>query len=552
MPVGFTNPGQFTVNPPGPKQFNPQLTEPWFLRFSRFYAEDGTQAGGAHGVSPQPGGQAKGGGVTIAHTDVGYENHPELTHGPANPLHLPGKTFTKPKPSWLTPPTTLLKYSQVTASVSISNRVQVSGGVSHQYVWPDDGKDLLSGFNASHGVSTASTMISAPGKPAQTSQPPYNPQQNLLIEGGAPDAKLWPIRVSDSVIIDPQVADNLANAISHIAITAKAQPEIGVISISMGFPGGSKYKNYPALRGAMREAADAGVIICAAAAQTLYPLAQAMEENDPFRDFADSVAAPFGDGADIVGEAARVAKLTEVMARATGLVLTPQSTMAGLVQEIQARAAAAGKTATQIESFLRTLESIAETYLALGHLGASYVRAQVGYPATDINTIACAACDYKGDPMADGFYGPAVDITAPGVSIHVAKVQEAAGGGPEYFTATGDGTSYATSITAAACALWQAHHGRASLLATYSDPLMVHLFRYALKHSAAKSVMGGDPATWDAANRGFGFLDAKALLNQPLPGSDTALLAALLSEGLISAVQHGRLQRKANRILRGT
>jgi hypothetical protein len=76
---------------------------------------------------------------------------------------------------------------------------------------------------------------------------------------------------------------------------------------------------------------------------------------------------------------------------------------------------------------------------------------------------------------------------------------------------SGKGTSYATAIVAGACALWQAHHGRANLIRDYGLPLIFDLFKKVLKDSCDK------PQDWDTAKYGAGVLDAVALLNHPLP-----------------------------------
>ena len=79
-----------------------------------------------------------------------------------------------------------------------------------------------------------------------------------------------------------------------------------------------------------------------------------------------------------------------------------------------------------------------------------------------------------------GHYGPEVDITAPGLYIWRAVSTKAVNGVRAYKVAPSEGTSYATALVAGACALWQAHHGRTNLIATYGRSLIFDLFRWAL------------------------------------------------------------------------
>ena len=137
------------------------------------------------------------------------------------------------------------------------------------------------------------------------------------------------------------------------------------------------------------------------------------------------------------------------------------------------------------------------------------------YPGNDQNTICVAACGPKHEKYTKGFYGDAVDITAPGDKIWVARAKRVPNQLNNYFAEQSHGTSYATAIVAGACALWQAHHGRAKLLAKYGPELIFDVFKKALKESC------DTPPRWDTKKRGAGVLDAKALLEWP--GKDKPL-----------------------------
>lgn len=75
--------------------------------------------------------------------------------------------------------------------------------------------------------------------------------------------------------------------------------------------------------------------------------------------------------------------------------------------------------------------------------------------------------------LSTGFYGSEVDITVPGVGIAVARTAPLASrtDPPEYgCDRLAQGTSYATSILAGACALWLARCGSRATVARTSSP----------------------------------------------------------------------------------
>ncbi len=133
------------------------------------------------------------------------------------------------------------------------------------------------------------------------------------------------------------------------------------------------------------------------------------------------------------------------------------------------------------------------------------------FPGSDPNTICVAMCDHENNKPELGFYGPEVDISAPGVGIWIARTARIGGTPVErHFIETSKGSSYATAIVAGACALWQAHHGRAYLIEVYGKPLIFDAFKKVLKDSCYT------PPNWDP-NRGAGVLDAVRLLTTDLP-----------------------------------
>ena len=94
----------------------------------------------------------------------------------------------------------------------------------------------------------------------------------------------------------------------------------------------------------------------------------------------------------------------------------------------------------------------------------------------------------------------------------------------------GSGTSYATALTTAACALWLTHHDTA--LDAYEGWRKVEAFRECLHASAdtpadnafLQETLGPGGAAsvpWDPDQCGVGILNVEKLLQAPLPPTDT-------------------------------
>jgi serine protease len=131
------------------------------------------------------------------------------------------------------------------------------------------------------------------------------------------------------------------------------------------------------------------------------------------------------------------------------------------------------------------------------------------FPSCNPNVIGVAACCIDDSGLWNGFYGPDVTISAAGEDVWMAEAKKP---GPQFAVKRSHGSSYATAITAGACALWQAHHGRAKLINDYSRKLLFPLFKHCLQKSAFVPTTG-----WDATKRGAGILDVERLLNYQLP-----------------------------------
>jgi hypothetical protein len=148
---------------------------------------------------------------------------------------------------------------------------------------------------------------------------------------------------------------------------------------------------------------------------------------------------------------------------------------------------------------------------------------EVGFvvaPAKYPNCIAVAGSNVNDRPWQGSSHGRAVDITAPGEQVWVANPQPGGGVGVE--VGSGSGTSFAVACTAGVAALWLAYHGRHALLARYAGrAYLQHVFKHVLQQTA-RHIPG-----WDTNEFGPGIVNARAVLEQPLPDpADPQITAA--------------------------
>lgn len=116
--------------------------------------------------------------------------------------------------------------------------------------------------------------------------------------------------------------------------------------------------------------------------------------------------------------------------------------------------------------------------------------------------------------------GPAVDVTAPGADVWVARWS-----GANPTVGTGSGTSFATALVAGAAALWLSKHGVENLRQKYPGSALCDAFQHVLRASVDSNLdTGRSPRSWF----GGGLLDCKKLLSAPLPAAES--LAALRRE----------------------
>ena len=128
-------------------------------------------------------------------------------------------------------------------------------------------------------------------------------------------------------------------------------------------------------------------------------------------------------------------------------------------------------------------------------------------PARLTRTLAVGGVARTLMPWGGSSHGPQVDMSGPADEIRRADMRSS---GPRY-QGGGDGTSYATALTAGTAALWLAHHGSA-IAQRYPLPWQrVEAFKEVLKATASA------PPGWRPGAFGTGVLDAHAVLSAPLP-----------------------------------
>ncbi len=139
----------------------------------------------------------------------------------------------------------------------------------------------------------------------------------------------------------------------------------------------------------------------------------------------------------------------------------------------------------------------------------------VVYPAKLDRVIAVAASNCRHRAWEQSAAGSAVDVAAPGESIWRARAKRSSS--ETFANERSHGTSYATAITAGACALWLAYHSRDKLLEKYGKEHLADAFRHLLVASVDV------PTGWKKRKHGAGIVNAKALLSARLPARATVL-----------------------------
>lgn len=140
----------------------------------------------------------------------------------------------------------------------------------------------------------------------------------------------------------------------------------------------------------------------------------------------------------------------------------------------------------------------------------------VVFPAAFDEVIAVAASNARDAPWSGSSHGDAVDITAPGESVWRALVERDAARGLQYRVSRGNGTSFAVATTAGVAALWISYHGWTALVRRYGAGNVPRVFKQMLQSTCRT------PRGWDASEYGPGIVDARRLLETPLPAAAPA------------------------------
>ena len=140
----------------------------------------------------------------------------------------------------------------------------------------------------------------------------------------------------------------------------------------------------------------------------------------------------------------------------------------------------------------------------------------VVFPAAFDEVIAVAASNVRDEPWSGSSHGPAVDITAPGESVWRAKVERDTAAGLQYLVTRGNGTSFAVATTAGVAALWISYHGWTTLVRRYGVGNVPRVFKQMLQSTCRT------PRGWNASEYGPGIVDARRLLETPLPATAPA------------------------------
>lgn len=134
----------------------------------------------------------------------------------------------------------------------------------------------------------------------------------------------------------------------------------------------------------------------------------------------------------------------------------------------------------------------------------------VVWPARYEEVIAVGGSNVDDGTWIGSCRGDAVDIAAPAELVW--KAQRNAAAESMDVVAPGQGTSYATAITAGVAALWLSHHGRDKVIsyAAQQGVNVQQLFKAALLATSRQ------PHGWDSENYGRGLVAADALLKLTL------------------------------------
>lgn len=151
----------------------------------------------------------------------------------------------------------------------------------------------------------------------------------------------------------------------------------------------------------------------------------------------------------------------------------------------------------------------------------------VVYPARYQEVVCVAATNERKAKWADSARGEDVDVSAPGEFVWRATRENGA-----FTVAPSSGTSYATAIVAGVAALWLARHERQRLIERYGAPNIAAVFKeIVMKHGV------DTPPGWDTRRMGAGIINARRVLDAPLPDTVPARGVTAMRSPLAPPVQ---------------
>ncbi|HUP20689.1 MAG TPA: S8 family serine peptidase [Gemmatimonadota bacterium] len=148
-------------------------------------------------------------------------------------------------------------------------------------------------------------------------------------------------------------------------------------------------------------------------------------------------------------------------------------------------------------------------------------------PASYDDCLAVAATDVNDRPWKGSSRGRAVDVSAPGQHVYVAR--RSSPSDPDSLVEPSEGTSFAVAATAGAAALWLAHHDLDRNTWVGAVPLQ-DVFLQVLRDSARR------PPHWASldGDYGAGIVNARSLLVWRLPDPETLVARRLAPQSELS------------------
>lgn len=148
----------------------------------------------------------------------------------------------------------------------------------------------------------------------------------------------------------------------------------------------------------------------------------------------------------------------------------------------------------------------------------------VVWPARYEDCIAVAGTNFDDLPWKGSCTGTDVDVSAPAENVYRART-ELDGNSQVFRVGQGQGTSFATALTAGIAACWLAHHGRSHILAEAAErgESVQQMFKRLLLTTSRR------PQEWNDREMGAGIVNALDLLKADLDAGRGEEGAALLN-----------------------